>query len=62
MFETSFCRWKQRHTEKNEKLWGKIRDLIRSSSSDLGNYGNKNLKIKFNSDDNFNFKERTRTF
>ena len=37
--------------KKYEKLWTKIGDLIRSKTNDSGNYYEKYMKIKFNSDD-----------
>ena len=37
--------------KKYEELWSKIRDLIRSITKNSDNYDEKNMKIKFNSDD-----------
>ena len=37
--------------KKYEKVWTKIGDLIRSKTNDSGNYYEKYMKIKFNSDD-----------
>ena len=37
--------------ESKEKLWNKIKDLIRSITKSSGNYDEKYLKIKSNSDD-----------
>ena len=37
--------------KKYEKLWNKIRDLIRSITKNLDAYDEKYMKIKFNSDD-----------
>ena len=36
---------------KYEKLWSKIRDLIRSITKNSDNYDEKYMKIKFNSND-----------
>ena len=36
--------------KKYEELWSKIRDLIRSITKNLDGYGEKYLKVKFNSD------------
>ena len=38
--------------QNNEKLWGKIWDLIRSTSNNKDDYVEKYVKIKFNYDDN----------
>ena len=38
--------------KKYEKLWIKIRDLIRSITKSLNDYDEKYMKIKFHSDDN----------
>ena len=37
--------------KKYEELWSKIRDLVRSISKNSGDYDEKYMKIKFNSDD-----------
>ena len=37
--------------KKYEELWIKIRDLIRSITKDLDDYGEKYMKMKFNIDD-----------
>ena len=37
--------------KKNENLWSKIRDLIRSITKTSDDYGEKCVKIKFKSDD-----------
>ena len=37
--------------KKNEKLWGKIRDLIRSLNRNSDDCDEKYMKIKFNSDE-----------
>ena len=37
--------------EKYEELWNKIRDLIKSVAKHSDEYGEKYIKIKFNSDD-----------
>ena len=37
---------------KYTELWGKIKDLIRSMTNTLGDYNERYMKIKFNSDDN----------
>ena len=34
-----------------EEMWSKIRDLIRSTTKNSDDYGDKYMKIKFNSDD-----------
>ena len=39
--------------KKHEKLWIKIRDLIRSITKSLNDYDQKYVKIKFDSDDTF---------
>ena len=39
--------------KKYEKLWIKIRDLIRSITKSLNDYDQKYMKIKFDSDDTF---------
>ena len=36
---------------KNEELWSKIRDLIRSMTENSDDYDEKYMKIKFSSDD-----------
>ena len=41
--------------KKDEELWNKIRDLIRSLTNNSDNYEKKHIKIKFNSDDNVYF-------
>ena len=38
---------------KNEGLWSKIKDLIRSVTKNSDNYDEKYMKIKFNQDDEF---------
>ena len=40
--------------KKNEELWNKIRDIIRSNN--LDSYDEKYVKIKFNSDDDLHFR------
>ena len=40
----------QKKYKKYEKLWNKIRDLIRSITKNLDAYDEKYMKIKFNSD------------
>ena len=37
--------------KKYEELWSKIKDLIRSITKNSGDYDEKYMKIKFNSDD-----------
>ena len=37
-------------TKKYEEMWSKIKDLISSITNNLGDYDEKYLKIKFNSD------------
>ena len=37
--------------KKYEELWSKIRDLIRSIAKNSDDHDEKNMKIKFNSDD-----------
>ena len=37
--------------KKHEELWSKIRDSIRSVTKNSDDYGEKYMKIKFNSDD-----------
>ena len=37
--------------KKYEKLWSKVRDLIRSMSSNSDHYNERYIEIKFNSDD-----------
>ena len=44
--------------KKYEKLWNKNRDIIRSITNDWDNYDKKNMKIKFNSDDDLPLKKR----
>ena len=39
--------------KKHEKLWIKIRDLIRSITKSLNDYDQKYMKIKFDSDETF---------
>ena len=39
--------------KRHEKLWIKIRDLIRSIIKSLNDYDQKYMKIKFDSDDTF---------
>ena len=39
--------------KKYERLWNKIRDLIRSITNYSDNYDEKCMKIKFNSDDDY---------
>ena len=43
--------------KKYEKLWTKIRDLIRSITNNSDNYDEKCMKIKFNSDDDLLLKK-----
>ena len=43
-------KWKIKKKSKNEKLWIKIRDLIRSITKKSDVYDEKHMKIKFNSD------------
>ena len=38
--------------KKNEELWSKIRDLIRSITKNPNDYGKEYMKIKFDSDHN----------
>ena len=38
--------------KKHEKIWSKIKDLIRSTNNKSDGCGEKFMKIKFNSDDN----------
>ena len=40
--------------KKYEEQWIKIRDLIRSITKSLNNYDEKYIKIKFDSDGNYN--------
>ena len=42
---------KKEQIKKYEKLWIKIRDLIRSITKNSDDYNEKYMKIKFNSDD-----------
>ena len=44
--------------KKYGKLWNKNRDIIRSITNDWDNYDKKNMKIKFNSDDDLPLKKR----
>ena len=44
--------------KKYEKLWNKNRDIIRSITNDWDNYDKKNMKIKFNLDDDLPLKKR----
>ena len=44
--------------KKNEKLWIKIRDVIRSITKNLDYYDEKYRKIKFDSDDNLPLNKR----
>ena len=39
--------------EKYKELWIKIRDLIRSITKNLDDYGEKYIKMKFNSDKSY---------
>ena len=48
---------KQRLTEKYEELWTKIKDLIQSKIIISGNYDEKCIKTKLNSDDNLTLKK-----
>ena len=41
----------KKNLKKHEKLWSKIRDLIRSMTKNSDDYDEKYMKIKFNSDD-----------
>ena len=43
--------------KKNEELWNKIRDLIRSKTNNSDSYNEKCMKVKFNSDDILTSKE-----
>ena len=40
------------HLKKYVELWSKIRDLFRSLANNSEDYGQKNMEIKLNSDDN----------
>ena len=42
---------------KYEKLWNKMRDLIRSIAINSDNYDEKYMKIKFNSDDSLHLRK-----
>ena len=42
---------KSKKKKKNEELWIKIRDIIRSITKNSDNYDEKYMKIKLNSDD-----------
>ena len=57
LFATSFHWLKQRHSEENEELWRKIKDLIKSITNNSGNYDENCMKIKFNDDDDFPLKK-----
>ena len=48
--------------EKYEKLWCKIRDLIRSIINDSDNYNEKYMKNKLNSDDDLPMKKTLEFF
>ena len=52
---------KKRRNKKYEKLWIKIRDLIRSITKNSDDYNEKYMKIKFNSDDELPLNKRTET-
>ena len=43
--------------KKYEELWNKIRDLIRSMTNNSHNYGEKYMKIKFDSDNELPLKK-----
>ena len=43
--------------EKYEELWTKIRDVIRSKTSNSSNYHEKYVKINFSSDDDLPLKK-----
>ena len=43
--------------KKYEELWGKIKDLTRSTNNKSDEYGEKYMKIKFNSDDDLPLKK-----
>ena len=43
--------------KKNEELWNKIRDLVRSTTNNSDSYNEKYVKIKFNSYDVLTSKE-----
>ena len=43
--------------KKYEEVWTKIRDLIRSKTNSSGNYDEKYMKIKLNSDDDLPLKK-----
>ena len=44
--------WKEKRTKRYEKIWKKIKDIIRLTSNSSGNYDKIYMKIRFNSDDN----------
>ena len=46
---------------KYEELWNKIRDLIISVTNNTGDYNEKNMKIKFNSNNNLPLKKKVVT-
>ena len=41
----------QKHTEKYEEIWSKIKDLVRSIYNDWDNYCEEYMENKFNLDD-----------
>ena len=47
--------------KKYEELWNKIRDLIISVTNNTGDYNEKNMKIKFNLNDNLPLKKKVVT-
>ena len=51
-------RAKQKKKKKNEELWIKIRDLIRSITKNSDDYDEKYMKIKFNSDNELPLNKR----
>ena len=52
---------KKEEIKKYEKLWIKIRDLIRSITKSSDDYDKKYMKIKFNSDDELPLKKMMET-
>ena len=49
----------QRNNKKYEERWDKIRDLIRSITKNSDDYEEKNMKIKFDSDDDLPLNKTT---
>ena len=47
--------------KKDEELWSKIRDLIRSMTENSDDYNEKYMKIKFSSDDDLPLKKTIET-